>query len=1113
MRFLILLVALTLFSSNIFAQQEPPPDFLRFMNLGKAYLENREFQKAIDAYQQAIKRNARSAPAMRNLARALLLAQKPSDATNPLSRAMQLEPDHPGSSYLSGLMHIQLSQFEQAIPHLEKAARLDPQIAAIRYQLASAYQTMQHDEKAKAQLLEVIRLDPLHGSAQFKLGTYARREGNRAEFQLRTKEFIRLRKLFPDETRSVQSLQKCIHTLPESVSLKDLRERAKAEPALDVTFTDVTSQSFTNDQDRSATAIAVIDVDEYGNYTYFVADRDGLFAFISVSPDGTFRRESINIQIKGAATINYVLVGNFHDDVPEGEKYDHNIHALNDVLLVDPNEIYLLKRTGKKTFRDITPDAGLSNITANHVQWIDYDHDGDLDIVFARNSGVELWQNNGDATFSHVTEKIGLNKTANALFVKPVDLDRNVAVDLIVAHGNTPTLIFENQRAGQFAPQPEPPGPLPAANRILADDLNQDGNPDTILFADQQATILMGKSSDRLKLDLSKMNVSSAIIFDYDNDARLDICAVGKNSDQPDRGVLRIWRGTPTNHSAPDQWLDVSDKIKVNTLQLPPIKDVLSADFDSDGDSDLILICNDDQIHVLRNDGGHDHGQLKLRLSTIKSNPSGFGTHIELRRRYFYTSRTINHLPIEIGLRGIKTCESLQTIWTNGVVDNLINPILSIEKPITIIEKNVATGSCPFLYAWDGKKFRFVTDILGNAPIGLPLSRDVILQADPSEIVLIGDSNKFPPIKDHYTVKLTSEFLEVLYLDHAKLIAVDHPGHIEIHPTDKLMPAPFPASELWALRSYQTLIRAIGDDNIDRTQAVKEWDGLFAQSGKLLPPPFRGMCYPLTLTLDFGPLDHTRPLVLALTGWLNYGQASTNIALSQSRAHEIIPPKLEIETIDGQWHPVDLVVGMPAGKTKTILCDLKNKLPAGAKRLRLINTFEIHWDRIRLMERIDLPEEAMHELSPSSADLQWRGFSQMKSRAPLHPTTPDFNIVYDLPPWRGVLEGWCTRYGDVLELVRQHDDQLILANAGDVVTLEFKAADLPPPPQDLQRTFFFYSFGWEKDGDHNVTRGDTVGPLPTDDPNTPITQEIDRSDWRIRYNTRWVPKNRFEPDN
>lgn len=1113
MRFLILFVVLTLVSSQSFAQQNHQPDFMRFMNLGKAYLENRESQKAIDSFQQAIKLQARSAPALRNLARALLLAQKPADATNPLSLAMQLEPDHPGSSYLSGLMHIQLSQFEQAVPHLEKAARLDPQIAAIRYQLASAYQTTQQHEKAKTQLLEIIRLDPLHGSAHFKLGTYARKEGNRAEFQLRTKEFIRLRKLFPDQTRSVQSLQKCIYTLPEPVSLKDARERVKAEPALDVTFTEVTPQSFTNDQNRSVSALAVIDADEQGNYTYFVVDHAGLLAFLSVSTNGTFHREPINLHLVGAATINHVLVGNFHDDIPEGEKYEHKIHALNDVLLVGSEDIYLLKRTGQKSFRDITIDAGLSNITANHAQWVDYDHDGDLDIVFARTSGVELWQNNGDATFMNVTEKVGLSRTGNTLFVKPYDLDHNVAVDLIVAHGNTPTLIFENQRAGQFAPQPEPPGPLPVANRILVDDLNQDGNPDTILFADQQATILMGKSPKRLKLDLSKMNVSSVILFDYDNDARLDICAVGKNSDQPNRGVIRIWRGTPTDHSAPDQWLDVSDKTRVITLQLPPIKDVLSVDYDRDGDSDLLLICNDDQLHVLRNDGGHANGQLKLRLSTIKTNPSGFGTHIELRRRYFYTSRTINHLPIEIGLRGIKTCDSLQTIWTNGVVDNLIDPTFTNIKPITLIEKNVATGSCPFLYAWDGEKFRFVTDILGNAPIGLPLSRDVILQADPSEIVLIGHANTFQPINEHYTVKLTSEFLEVLYLDHAKLIAVDHPEHIEIHPTDKLMPAPFPASELWALRSYQPLIRAIGDDNIDRTQAITKRDGQFAQSGKLLPPPFRGMCHPLTLTLDFGLLDHTRPLVLALTGWLNYGQASTNIALSQSQANEIIPPKLEVETMDGQWHPVDVVVGMPAGKTKTILCSLQDKLPTGAKRLRLTNTFEIHWDRIRLMERIELPKEVIHELSPSSAVLQWRGFSQMKSRAPLHPTTPDFTIVYDHPPWRGVLEGWCTRYGDVLELVRHCDDQIILANAGDVVTLEFKAADFPSPVKELQRTFFFYSYGWEKDGDHNVTRGDTVGPLPTEGPNMPIAQDIDSSDWRIRYNTRWIPKNRFESEN
>ena len=157
---------------------------------------------------------------------------------------------------------------------------------------------------------------------------------------------------------------------------------------------------------------------------------------------------------------------------------------------------------------------------------------------------------------------------------------------------------------------------------------------------------------------------------------------------------------------------------------------------------------------------------------------------------------------------------------------------MTAAKTLTIAEKNVAAGSCPFLYAWDGKGFRFVTDLLGNSPIGLPLSRDIMLTADPDEIVLIGDADLFPPRNGAYTVVVSDEFREILYLDQAKLVAVDHPSAIEVHPTDRLMPPPFPPSQVWALGSPARLLQALGDDGVAAISgwASHAWDPEF--------PPF-----------------------------------------------------------------------------------------------------------------------------------------------------------------------------------------------------------------------------------------------------------------------------------
>jgi hypothetical protein len=51
-------------------------------------------------------------------------------------------------------------------------------------------------------------------------------------------------------------------------------------------------------------------------------------------------------------------------------------------------------------------------------------------------------------------------------------------------------------------------------------------------------------------------------------------------------------------------------------------------------------------------------------------------------------------------------------------------------------------------------------------------------------------------------------------------------------------------------------------------------------------------------------------------------------------------------------------------------------------------------------------------------------------------------------------------------------------NAGDEMTVEFKADDLPDLKEGWKRDFLIFSVGWVKDGDLNTAYGDMVGPLP-----------------------------------
>jgi len=1080
-----------------------PTEFIRLMNLAKAHLENRSSKDAIEVLTRAVKLEPKSAAAQRNLARAQFLGQNFPAVLETLDAVRKLEPDSVAAHYLTGLALVRMSRFEEAIPPLEAAVRLDADSAVLRYQLASAYQSAGKHDKAKDQLAETARLDPLHASAQFKLSTYARQAGDQAEFRRRMDEFTRLRAIFGDDTRSVDALERCAYTLPESA----IPERHRPSPPCDsipVRFIDDTDRLM-GDASKNIAA-AVIDIDSSGRPTLFAVDPEGKASLLRVSDDGTIARRSVDFALPAGAKSVQCIVGNFHDEVPKGEKFEHAKHAFNDLVVVTSAGVRIIQRTGETAFRDVTEAAGLKDASATRAAWADYEHDGDLDLLLAGNDGLQLWQNNGNGAFENVTQKVGITSTRSASDAASADLDANVAVDVIVARGREPTLVFENQRTGRFRPMPEPPGPWPPAERVLVDDLNNDGRVDAVLVGKDGVEIRLGSTVDRIAHSFSGQSVTAAALFDYDNDGALDLALVTKG-DQPAQAALRVLR---LELAEKPKVSDVTEALGLATIPLSPISELIAVDVDADGDTDILAVTEDHRLRFIRNDGGNAHHQLKLRLATIKTNPSGFGTHLEVREGPFWVTRRVHQVPIEIGVCRREKLDVIQTLWTNGVVDNQID--VRVERAaLTIVEKNVATGSCPLLYAWDGSRFRFVTDLLGNSPIGLPLTREQMLPADPDEIVAIGTDDDFRPRDGAFTLKITDEFREVFYVDEVKLLAVEHPAGIEVHPTDKLMFPPFPPSELWPVGKPRGLRSVRGDDGLDRTEAVRAIDGVFAPPGPPLPPPLRGMCHQMTLTLDFGPLDASRPMVLAMTGWLQYGDGSTNIALSQNSSLSIIPPWLEARDPGGQWAPVDVVVGIPAGKTKTILCDLTAKLPAGADQLRLTTTFEIRWDRIALFERVAAEAIRITEHPPAAAQLEWRGFSEMRSRAPEHPTTPDHDRVFERPPWRTALQGWCTAYGDVVDLLRARDDEMVVMNAGDALTLTFDADSIAAPRSGMKRSFFFYSVGWDKDGDHNVTDGETVEPLPVGLAGSDSDADgASAADWRFRYNTRWVPASRFQ---
>ncbi|MCB9896938.1 MAG: VCBS repeat-containing protein [Planctomycetes bacterium] len=1069
------------------------PDPAGLMNTAKAQLENGDATGAQATLERALALRPESAPILRNLARAKLLAADPEGALPLLARARAADPQSAATVYLTGIALARASRYDEAVPVLEDAARRDPLTAAIRFQLGNAYELVGREDDALAQYRETARLDPAHSAAQFKLALAARKRGDTAEYRDRNREFLRLKALYGDAYKTPVSLERCVHTLAEA---GDEAEDANATwPQIDVAFVDVTDAWL---GERSAAALAASAIDDAGRLTFTAVGEDGTLVELAASDAGPLGARTLTAEAPPG--VGDLVVGNVYDP-PQPVAKDALPVRRPDLVLAAGGHVTLLERDAGGDYADTTSRAGLDEVRAGRVTLVDADHDGDLDLLAVGENGVRLMLASGDGELVDGTAESGIPELGACVDVAAADLDGNGAVDFVVARGDdTPTIVLENLRAGRFAEQPEPPGPLPAARRVLLEHLDADDDPDVLLVARDAVHVRRAQGTLQQTIALDGLDARGATLLDHDADGRADLLVVGARDGH---GALLLLR-----NAGDGTLVDATSACKLDALALPPLADALAADVDRDGDDDLLLRASDGSLHALRNDGGSANGQLALRLFSLVNTSGGIGTRVQVRASDFVASRLASaEQPVTIGLGGRTRLDSVQTLWPNGIVDNRLDVEVGPRPLDVVILEQVDTGSCPFLFVWDGERFRFVNDMIGSGAVGLPLTRDVMCPVNPSEIVEVGPEDLLVPVDGHYAMRVTSELREAAYYDHVALMAVDHAPGLEVHSTDRLRGPPFPASEPWLLADPQAPKRALGDDGLDRTSAVAALDGVFAPPGPVLPAPLRGVCAPMTLELDFGPLPDADDLVLALTGWIEYGTASSQIALSQDTSVATIWPRLEARASDGSWTPLDVFVGLPAGKIKTLLVELGGRLPEGADRLRLTTTFQLSWDRIALGRRAPLDPAFVHTAEPDRAELRWRGHSDLRVRAPGAPRTPDYDVTIDVPPWRTSLQGWCTRFGDVLPLLDEIDGKVCVLNGGDEMQLTVPVDAFPPLPEGLERTWMWWSHGWNKEGDPNTSGGDSIWPLGVDIRFGRTPEEDDA--WRLLYNTRWVSADRY----
>lgn len=1059
--------------------------FTRLMNVGKNYYDQGNGLKAVEAFEKAVALHPAQLDARLNLANAYLLAGRAEDAIKQAREVLTMDVNSAAAHYIAGCAHLRLARFEEAAKELQMAKDIDQKVNAVSFQLGRAFQGWGKFEQAAEEFREVLQFEertaPNYMAAQYNLGQVLVRLGQTDQANEVLAEYQKLVAERPNRPTDATLLERCVHT---QIRVPFQLEQP-AVAGVNVTFTDATSSSFGTNAGKYRGPIGVLDINHRGSNDVFVLDPQSGFQLL-LNNSGAFQPQGEPLPAIAGAHYSRCLVGDLNND------------RFEDAVMVGDKGVQAFRFATNGFVTDATAFSNLKDSPAVDGTLVDLDFTGKLDLLLippASNS-VRVLRNLGNMYFKDTTSTSGVPASlTTAVQLSADDWNNDDIMDLFVVRKGQPPLVLVKQRGGPLT-ETNSPADWPEARALAVGDLNNDLRNDFVLAPPGRLEVGLSGAKDRVRLATAPWQAEGLAIVDYDNDGWLDICAWANG--------LRVWRNL-----GQAGFREVTADLGLDKAASGRVDQVACADFDNDGDTDFLVSLPDRSLQMLRNDGGNANQQLKLRLVGNRSNFSGIGVRIEITSGNWRTIRTVTQLPIEIGVGQRKQLDALDVRWADTASASAEVPV-DPRSTLVMLELMMPTGSCPYLYAWDGTTFRFVTDILGASPAGLPAAEGHMIEADPDEYVWIGDDTRFPQRDGRFVLQITEELREVLYLDEARLVVVDHPPGTEVHPTDKLMPRkPFPPSELMTVGQRIPLRRAERLDGSDATDLLRENDGQLLSPARIRIPQLRGLAEPHGAVLDFGPLTSEKPLVLALSGWLRFGGGMANIAASQDPNLPFPFPRLEVETPGGRWQPVPVEVGAPAGKTKTILVDLAGKLPPGAQRLRLSAAFELHWDRIALFERADAAGATVTSVLPDKTDLHWRGFSRFEPLPWFQPLTPVYDQVQARPNWLITPAGWCTRYGAVDELVARQDDALVLLNGGDELTLEFPAAKVPPKPAGYLRDFFLYSVGWDKDSDFHVLAGTTVEPIPfrgMDDQRygQPQQPSVDRNWWINKYNTRWV---------
>ena len=1121
------LVTLSLRSRSARAQDKPPAskataaqsiaagrtEALRFNTLGVAYMNQQKFADAQKKFEQALAADPKFAVARLNLGVALLSQQKLEPAREALEEATRELPQDPYAWYNLGLVYKDSSETEKGIAAFQHVTELTPEADGF-YFVGYLQSQAQHYDDAIVAFQKALAAYPFHASAEFGLARAYQRKGDAAAAREHLARFQKI------TTEHLGSPFGAGYGDQGRYSLAELARSpvAAAPPAIKVTFKEqpvvAAGAGGSVSTLGASTGACFIDYDGDGKPDLFLvsAASDGVSRLLHNLGGGRFAdvTQAAGLALKGAGL--GCAAGDFDND------------GHTDLAVCLGDGVHLLRNKGDAKFDDVTQTVGIRREKGCvGVTFVDYDHDGDLDLYVTNLPGAEasrettahnvLWRNNGDSTFTDVSQETALNFDATGAGLVTTDFNNDRAIDFVFAGGQAGASLYLNPREGKFTASPAidfKKEDLPPAVGVVAFDFDKDGWMDLAFTHAGAPGISLwrnveGKRLERVKLpDIHWERGWGIAAIDYDNDGWLDLVAAGETTGG---GELRLFRNLGTSG-----WADVTGDVHLDAVKLAQPRAIAVADIAGDGDPNLIVTQLGGAPLSLRAEGANQHAWMSIELKALNDNKSAIGTKVELYAGALYQKWEVagasgylgqNAPSILAGLETEKNAEVVRLLWPTGVPQDEIN--LAAKKVQNIAELDRRGSSCPVLFSWNGREYEFIADMIGPGVVGhwvAPGERDV---PDPDEYLKVG-ARSVRPRNGLLSFRFMEPMEETVYLDQVRLLAIDHPASYEVYPNERFVSAPpFPEFRVIASEGAHPPVGAWDDQGNDVLPLIARHDRKYVTSFEGLP--FAGFAKLHYLELDLGTWDANKPLRLLLDGYTDYFTATSMYSADQAGI-KVIAPYVEAQDTNGKWIRVVDDMGFPAGLARTMVTDLTGKLPPGTRRVRIVNNLKIYWDAIRIDQTPDAREVRVSEVPLAKASLDYLGYPREIRLTPASDSTYSYNQRSMTGPYAHAAGNY-TRFGDVHDLLLRSDDRFAVFGSGEGVKLDFDPRKLSALPAGWVRDYFFYADGFEKDLDFYASHAFTVEPLPRHSlisypypagKDYPV--DADHQQYQLDYNTR-----------